>query len=618
MASVRELWYKLGLDSSQFKKGIGGVDASLAKLGKSFAIVGVAAAALGTKAAMMAAKYEQVRITFETLTGSAEKGRKVLQDLEKMAIRTPFESQDVIAAGQTLLNFGLEVDKLIPTLGRLGDLSKGNAEDFKTLARVYGQARAEGKLMSKDIREFITANIPIIKLLAVELGVAENQVFDLASKGKVSFEVLERAFEKATSEGGQFFGLMARQSTTTVGLFSTMADAVQILVRRLGEYLLPTLKEVFSIGIDLIDTWLGKLNDASTTDAPIRMAATFRAAFETIKVLAQSTSYVIQGIFQVMKQGFGTAMKAAGDITQFIGGVTNNAALSRTGIGMSGKAVTILDEATKKVKELNMLGEILAAQNGTLGETFNRTWQDAYDRIKATEQALKDYKTTLAETPTGDGGGGQGRPIVSPMQSLATGTAQSALGGLNLEEAVYSIDRLKGKIAEVKPNIGEFKDTLAEIFSPEQLSFAQTWANNFLGAFDAIIEGGKSFGKFMKQLFVDIIKQAIKALVITALLKLISGGTASFGDIFKMVAGIGLPKTASGGIVTSPQARVVGEAGPEAIIPLNRGSSKNMLGAMQGGGSGKVTGVIRGRDLHLVALMSQQDAMRRGSPIISF
>jgi hypothetical protein len=38
-----------------------------------------------------------------------------------------------------------------------------------------------------------------------------------------------------------------------------------------------------------------------------------------------------------------------------------------------------------------------------------------------------------------------------------------------------------------------------------------------------------------------------------------------------------LPKTASGGVVTSPQVRMVGEAGPEAIIPLSQ------MGGMGGG-----------------------------------
>ena len=32
-----------------------------------------------------------------------------------------------------------------------------------------------------------------------------------------------------------------------------------------------------------------------------------------------------------------------------------------------------------------------------------------------------------------------------------------------------------------------------------------------------------------------------------------------------------VPETASGGIVLSPQVRMVGEAGPEAIIPLSKG-----------------------------------------------
>tara|TARA_R100000049_G_C1884253_1_gene39554 strand:- start:155 stop:634 length:480 start_codon:yes stop_codon:yes gene_type:complete len=52
----------------------------------------------------------------------------------------------------------------------------------------------------------------------------------------------------------------------------------------------------------------------------------------------------------------------------------------------------------------------------------------------------------------------------------------------------------------------------------------------------------------------------------------------------------GFPTTAEGGIVTKPTARIFGEAGPEAIIPLDRMSQ--VMGSIGGGGSNVEINII--------------------------
>lgn len=648
MASgIRQLYLRLGMDTSGLKKGVGSANTMLSTMTKAAAITGAALVALATKAGMAAVKYEQIRLTFDAFTGSAKKSREVLRDLEKMAIKTPFTSNDLVQGSEQLLGFGLEIEKLMPTLRMLGDLSRGNSEKFQQLAYTFGQARAEGKAMSKDLRQFITAGVPVLKLLSAETGRAENEIFKMAEKGQISFDLIERAFKRATSEGGQFFDFMARQSTTAGGLFSTFADAVQIFTRRVGEYMLPTLKEVASVGIGIMESLMGKMEQATENDAPIRMAASFRAAFETIKVIAQSTSYVIQGMFQVAKEGIGALMEGAGFLTMMVGRVTGNMNMEAAGGVMGTKGSEMFDKAAKKIKELHMLGEILRAQNGSLGDLYDRVWTESYKRITETENALKSFNQELTKTVTTTSGGlGAAEAAEAAAKAAAAkqrafmASLQGPMGMIKTGEAPSSIDfsswdkqaknsPFKGKIADVSPIIKQAADESERLgiilgMNEERLKsamgFAESFGNLFVSAFDQIIQGGFKFGKFMKQLFMDIIKQAIKAFVITMALKAI-GGSGSIGDIFKTAFGGGdltgflLKKTAIGGITTRPQRRIVGEAGPEAIIPLNRGSSKNMFG---GGGTNKIVGIIRGRDMHLLSVMGQQDAMRRGSPIIQF
>ncbi len=83
----------------------------------------------------------------------------------------------------------------------------------------------------------------------------------------------------------------------------------------------------------------------------------------------------------------------------------------------------------------------------------------------------------------------------------------------------------------------------------------------------------------------------IKMLAIHAILAAV-GGAAGLGTLGKaLVGGLGgdLTPMASGGIVTSPTRALVGEAGPEAVIPLNQLGNMNQKVVVEG--------KIRGRDI---------------------
>lgn len=125
-------------------------------------------------------------------------------------------------------------------------------------------------------------------------------------------------------------------------------------------------------------------------------------------------------------------------------------------------------------------------------------------------------------------------------------------------------------------------------------------------AFDGVAVKGKGLGDVMKSLALSISDMVLKAAFkpldqgFNALLSgLVSGGGASAlgfakGGVFSQ----GLPVPfAAGGIIQSPitfplghgRTGLAGEAGPEAILPLRRGSDGRLGIAAQGGGTGGVS-----------------------------
>ena len=243
-------------------KGISSAFTSLAG-GLGVAAAGAAVFTLGKKAITAAAEYEQLEVSFATFLGSADKGKKVLKELDKFSLKTPFEPEQVFQAGKALLAFGVQQEDLIETLSRVGDVSSATGKDFNELATIYGKAKVQGTLFAEDINQLTEAGVPIIGEFAKQFGVTEGEVKKLGEQGKITFENLEEGFRSMTSEGGKFFGLTSKLSTTTGGKLSTLSGKMTELARNVGQKLAPA----FNSFLDLLIGSQDPLEKAAETVA---------------------------------------------------------------------------------------------------------------------------------------------------------------------------------------------------------------------------------------------------------------------------------------------------------------------------------------------------------------
>lgn len=199
----------------------------------------VAAGAFGAVAAAVegiksAANFEQVNIAFETMLKDANQAKKTLGELQGFADATPFDTTETINAGKALLAFGFAADELIPNLTRIGDVASGVGVDFGELATLFGQFKAQSKIMTQDLRQLTSRGIPILEELAKQFNVPTEAIFKMAEEGQIGFEHIDAAFKNMTAAGGQFAGLMQKQSQTVGGLWSTLSSTVVIAVRDIG------------------------------------------------------------------------------------------------------------------------------------------------------------------------------------------------------------------------------------------------------------------------------------------------------------------------------------------------------------------------------------------------
>lgn len=199
--------------------------------------VGGALINLGKSGIKLAADMEQSKIAFEVMLGSASNAKMLMGEISKFAASTPFEIPELVGSTRKLIAFGFAQTEVIGQLRQLGDLASALQIPLSDLSDIYGKARVQGRLFMEDINQLSGRGIPITRELARVFGVAETEVRGLVEQGKVGFPQLQQAIGNMTGAGGQFAGMMERQSKSLLGLWSTLQDSISGVERTFGEAL---------------------------------------------------------------------------------------------------------------------------------------------------------------------------------------------------------------------------------------------------------------------------------------------------------------------------------------------------------------------------------------------
>jgi len=236
------------------------------------AAAGAAALAYPLK---MAANYEMLRIRMQVLTGSQKEGNAVFEKTIQLAAKTPLTLDQVGVATARLVGFGRTAQEALVDVKMLGDVVTIAGGDIQAAMVAYGQAAGEGRVMTRDLTQFVNSGVPIFKMLQEATGKNTIELKKMAEQGKLSFEILEQAFEKATSAGGQFENGMEKSSKTAVGLFNRLIDEAGRLAKVFGDSILPSVK------------WLG--------EAMIPLLDVTAAFFKENKLLTQAMMWTVVG-----------------------------------------------------------------------------------------------------------------------------------------------------------------------------------------------------------------------------------------------------------------------------------------------------------------------------------
>ena len=196
------------------------------------------------------------------LNGDIEKADKLLTKIRDMASNSPLTAKPLVNSANVLLSYGIEEDKIMETLQRLGDLSKGRDDVLESLAMGYGRIVAENRVTREHLDRFVfKGNIPIYKALAKTMGISEVALAKEMQAGRVTGEHLIAAVNNLTDKGGEFYKAMEKLTATFEGQAQQFAEKFDLVLGSIGQVITPFLTRALMIGFNpFLEVMRGKIN----------------------------------------------------------------------------------------------------------------------------------------------------------------------------------------------------------------------------------------------------------------------------------------------------------------------------------------------------------------------
>ena len=501
---------------------------------KKFALglagVGVAAGGFAMKAIKAASEAEQMQISFTTMLGSAEKAQNFIAQMKEFAAKTPFETTDISKAAQTFLSFGMDVESVMPSVQMIGDVAMGNKERFAALSLAFAQVQSTGRLMGQDLLQMVNQGFNPLQIISEKTGKSMAELKDEMAKGAISAEDVAEAFRIATSEGGRFYGGMEAQSKTLAGVWSTLSDTFKQLLIDIGTKMIPVAKQaVDAINVLIEKTkvvfgwlqqnqWVMYLIVGAIVGALIPALISFATTLITVTIPAIISAAAALAPFVI-----GGAI--IGGVVAGIIWVVQNWEM------ISAKATEIFQRIANFLTGIwtSITTEIQAVWNN-IASFFVVIWDNISQKFSDAGSAIQTIWSNTWNTIFN---------IVGPIW-----------------------EKIKGAV-------GAGWSWITTKFTTATQPLANAW-NTMWQAMGNVVtsawEGVKNTIKNSLNWIIDKIN-----VVIGSINKVMSAGAGLLGFSAPQIGKI--PLLAEGGIVKKPTMAIIGEAGPEAVIPLRQGGN---------------------------------------------
>ena len=202
---------------------------------------------------------ETAAVNFTTLLGkpedtreeAAKRGKEFADALRNSTAATLYGSSTVNDAAKNMLSFGIDDKKTQTVLAQIGDIAAGDAQKFGSLSLAFAQISSAGKLGGQDLLQLINAGFNPLNEIAKKTGKSIGELKEDMAKGLITAKDVEDAFASATSEGGQFNGMLESiKNNTLQGKLAVLQSGFDDLKAKIYEAVVPIANRLLPVITD--------------------------------------------------------------------------------------------------------------------------------------------------------------------------------------------------------------------------------------------------------------------------------------------------------------------------------------------------------------------------------
>lgn len=259
------------LDTAGRKATSGGVGQTAMTLGglamtaqAAIGSIGIVAGMLATLSGVrVAAQFQDLALSLETVTGSAEKANKLLRELRKMGAETPFDTAELASYASQLIAAGTATEKVVGQLRTLADLAAfsriGRADLPRFLTNIM-QMRGQPTPQLQDLKEMVRLAPALGKIVAAGVG-QKGPMTSIEAMKKLQTMTGQQAFDtilKGTGAIARNAALMAA-TLSPINAFYNVLENIQMIMEPTGHIFLAVLKPIMGL-VAYVAQGLGDLN----------------------------------------------------------------------------------------------------------------------------------------------------------------------------------------------------------------------------------------------------------------------------------------------------------------------------------------------------------------------
>lgn len=181
------------------------------------------------------AQIEAAQIDFGVLLGSQDAGKKLVVDIQQLAVASALPHTALQRATKTLLGYGVAAENVLPALKLLGTVSMGDADRLTGMALAMGQISAAGQLFGQDLRQLTERGFNPLQEISRTTGEEFLALKGRMREGTLSANEVWKAFQTATEKGGRFFGALEQRRESLKGLWSQITTNVELFMQAMGK-----------------------------------------------------------------------------------------------------------------------------------------------------------------------------------------------------------------------------------------------------------------------------------------------------------------------------------------------------------------------------------------------